>query len=287
MRGIGGSESNVAVGLARLGHEAQWIGRVGDDVFGRKVVADLAREGVDVRGVVVDHEASTGLMLREDRSALSTTVHYVRKGSAGSRLCPADIPTIAASDHVHVSGITPALGHSSAAALDRAIDRAVAVGASVSFDVNHRASLWTQWEAAPVLRTLAARATVVFASDDELDLIGPGSVDATACATALIEQGVPLVIVKRGRHGATAFHAAGALSVPGIEVPVVDPVGAGDAFVAGYLAAHLEGADFEAALSMAIRAGAYAITVPGDYEGMPSRADLEAVSEWGSMGVHR
>ena len=168
---IGGAESNVAIGAARLGRPAVWMGRVGDDGIGRRVLRELRAEGVTLHATV-DDAARTGLMLKETPRAGSTRVLYYRAGSAGSRLNAADLDlgAIASAGILHVTGITLALSDSAEHAVFAAIDAAVTAGVPVSFDVNHRSSLWGAREAAPVYRRIAERATIVFAGDEEAEL---------------------------------------------------------------------------------------------------------------------
>ncbi|MDI2132806.1 sugar kinase [Yinghuangia seranimata] len=274
---VGGAESNLAVGLTRLGVPTAWVGRVGDDEFGRLVTAVLAGEGVDITGAVVDPGASTGLMVKARRTSTATQVHYYRAGSAGSRLAVGDLPgeAIRGCRLLHVTGITPAL---SASARD-AVDAAVAMsGGLVSLDLNYRAALWPPEEAAPVLRGLVARADVVFATEEEARLVlGPGhtATPPHALAHALAALGPAQVLLKRGARGAVAVVGGVAYDAPVHRVAAVDPVGAGDAFAAGYLAELLAGADVPARLATAAAAGAFAVTVPGDWEGLPRRPELE------------
>ncbi|HWH00975.1 MAG TPA: sugar kinase [Pilimelia sp.] len=272
--GVGGAESNVAVGATRLGVRAAWIGRVGDDEFGRLVRGCLAAEGVDLRAVVTDPHP-TGIMIKTRRTATATDVRYYRAGSAGSRLCPDDLDAdlIRAAGVLHVTGITPALSASAAAAVAAAVDLAGAAGVTVSLDLNYRRALWPPEAAGPALRGLVRRADLVFATEAEARLVVDG-VDPVALARALAALGPRRVVVKRGAHGAVAVADDAVHTAPAHPVEAVDPVGAGDAFAAGYLAEELAGCDAAACLATATAAGAFAVTVSGDWEGLPERADL-------------
>ena len=267
--GIGGAESNVAVGVARLGGPVTWLGRVGSDATGDLIERRLRIE--QVRTLAIRDESFTGLMVKHRRSGEYLHVDYHRAGSAGSRLSPTDVPVdLAGAAIVHVTGITPALSDSARAAVFHAVEIARAAGITVSVDVNYRAKLWSRFDAAPVLRDLVSRADVVFAGPDEAALF-LGSEPALAGLAAL---GPTEVVVKDGSRGCTALIDGLRYSVPALPVRVVDPVGAGDAFVAGYLAERLAGAPAEVRLRTAIAVGAFAVTVPGDCEGLPTRADL-------------
>ena len=108
---VGGAESNVAISVVRLGGQATWVGRVGDDELGDLVLAQLRGEGVDVRHAVRDDGAPTGLMIKIPPDEHRRAGHLLPAGSAGSRLSPADIPVdaVRAAGALHVTGITPAL----------------------------------------------------------------------------------------------------------------------------------------------------------------------------------
>ncbi|WP_430783504.1 sugar kinase [Actinoplanes sp. G11-F43] len=272
--GVAGAESNVAIGVARLGGAATWAGRLGRDAAGGLIAARLRASGVRVH--VVPDTGHTGLMIRYRRSAQFIQADYHRAGSAGSRLSPADLPrdAIRAAGIVHVTGITPALSDTCRAAVFHTVEEARSAGVPVSVDVNYRSKLWSRAEAAPVLRDLVSRADVVFAGPDEAAIF----VDSTDPVDGLARLGPAEVIVKDGARGCAALIDGVRHEAPALTVTAVDPVGAGDAFVAGYLADRLAGVDAAGRLRTAIAAGAFAVTVPGDCEGLPNRAELAALS---------
>lgn len=239
---IGGAESNVAMHAARLGVPAAWVSAVGDDPLGVRVRDEVARHGVDVHWVTVDGQAPTGVYFKDPGRG----VLYYRRGSAASRMSPstvADVP-VEDVDVVHVSGITPALSPSCAELVDALAARVAAGRGILSVDVNHRAALWSPGTAAPVLLALAQRADLVFVGRDEAQTLW-GTLDADA-VRARIDRPTRLV-VKDGDIGATEFCRTGDGDVrtfaPAIPTEVVEAVGAGDAFAAGYLVADLGGAD--------------------------------------------
>jgi 2-dehydro-3-deoxygluconokinase len=277
---MAGSESNVAIGVARLGHSAAWIGRVGSDELGAGIIERLRREGVDTRAVVRDVEAQTALMFKEHRTGDVVRVTYYRRGFAGSRLAPGDLDEdlIAGARLLHVTGITLGLSASGRATIHRAVEIAHAHGVLVSFDFNYRAALWSPDEAAIELAAIARQADFVFAGDEELALLGEsGSAnpsDLHALAQELVGDTARQVIIKRGVDGATCIDATETRSQPALAVQAVDPVGAGDAFVAGYLSAVLDGADTLARLRQGCATGAFAVSVSGDWEGLPTQDDL-------------
>jgi len=273
---MAGAESNVAIGLTRLGHAVRWGGRVGADEVGAYILRTLRAESVAVDTVVVDPERSTGLMLAERRLADVSRVSYYRAGSAGSALsaadaaaCLAEVPRI-----LHVTGITPALSASAAQAITEAVRLARSAGALVSVDVNYRAKLWTPEQARPVLCELVRRAHIVIASEDELGLVVSDPQDESAAAGELAAYGVNQLIIKRGARGATVWHEGAAHHAAAIPVPVLDTIGAGDAFTAGYLSGVLDGLSPAAALHRGTIAGAFAVAAVGDWEGLPTRDEL-------------
>lgn len=274
--GIGGAESNVAVGVARLGAAATWIGRVGTDALGRLISRQLTSSGVHT--VALPDTSYTGLMIRHRRSGDSVQIDYHRRGSAGSRLQCSDLPehVIRSARVLHVTGITPALSDSAREATFHAVDLAHDAQLTVTFDVNYRSKLWSPDQAAPVLRTLAERADVLFAGPAEARLL-TGTTDSTitALARSLASLGPRQVIVKDGADGCLALDRAGELTRPAVPVHrVVDPVGAGDAFVAGFLAELLVDAPLSRCLDTAVLMGAFAVSVPGDCELLPTRSEL-------------
>ena len=272
--GFGGAESNVAIGLARLGVPVTWMSRLGDDALGRLIERQLRAEGVSA-ATTLDPTAPTALMLKERPAAGSSAVSYYRAGSAGSRLTPEHLDTarIREARILHITGITAALGAGPRAALDAAVDAANDSGTIVSFDVNHRTRLWSHATAAFAYREIAARADVVFAGDDEAELL-TGERDPAAQAAAITELGPTHAIVKRGAEGAYALADGQAVEQSAFPVQAVDTVGAGDAFVAGYLAELLAGASLTERLRTAAACGAIACTAPGDWEAAADRAAI-------------
>lgn len=286
----GGAESNMAIGLSRLGHRVAWVGRVGDDEFGALVRRTLAAEGIDTRAVVVDPAAATGLMVKSRRTNALTRVSYYRSGSAGSRLCPDDVdPDLVRSARVlHLTGITPALSASARAAVRYAADVARAAGVTISLDLNYRQALWTAEEAGAELAELVRAADVVFATEPEARLVVAGD-DPDALAFGLAKLGPREVLLKRGALGAVAVAGDALVRVAPYDVVEVDPVGVGDAFAAGYLSGLLDGDQVADRLARAALAGAFAVTVSGDWEGLPDRAELAALAAQNQSNdaVHR
>ena len=278
--GIGGSESNVAIGVQRLGGNAVWCGRVGADSLGQLVQREIRAEGVTVR-ITEDPAAPTGLMLKERRTVATQKVSYYRAGSAGSRLSSGDLDPqlIAGASVLHVSGITPALSGSAAAAVRQAMEVAREQGVTVSFDLNYRARLWSAAAAGQSYRALIPLADVVFAGDEEAALAVRRAEDPAELAERLANLGPAQAIIKLGSEGAVAWIDGNIFHQGAVPVQPVDTVGAGDAFVAGYLAELMAGSAPAQRLGLAATTGAFACLAYGDWEGLPRREELGLLHE--------
>lgn len=232
----GGAESNVAVHLSALGHHAAWAGHLGADPFGRRIERQLRERGIDTSLVKFSADAPTGFYFKDPGNG----VIYYRAGSAASAMTPddlADVPFEQAA-LTHISGITPSLSPSCSALIDSVLDRAQHSDTVVSFDVNYRAALWPVEKAAPTLLALARRADIVLVGLDEAEVLwGTTTPDQVR---ALLEA-PDILVIKDGDVGATEFSAEGTVFVPAHTVDVVEAVGAGDAFAAGYLSGYLTG----------------------------------------------
>jgi 2-dehydro-3-deoxygluconokinase len=277
-RHIAGAESNVAIGLSRLGQASGWISRLGDDEFGRAVLFRVRGEGVDASHVRFDSGAPTGLVIRERREVGTIEQVYYRRGSAASRLSPDDLEPdyVRQARFLHLTGITPALSASCKATVFAAAEIARAAGVSVVLDPNYRSKLWDRVEARAVLCDLASRCDILLPGQEEAELL-TGESDPERAARQLLELGPRTVVVKLGSQGALALNDQQLVQVPAAKLErIVDPVGAGDAFAAGFLAALLRGFAIPDALALANRCGAVAMTIYGDTESLPSWQELSA-----------
>jgi 2-dehydro-3-deoxygluconokinase len=276
-RSFGGSESNTAIGLARLGCRVAWMSRVARDPFGEAILRTLRGEGVQVDHVVRADDVPTGLMVKELRGTDAVRVHYWRRGSAAAGLGPEHIDEelVASCRRVHLTGITLALGPGPRAAVDKVLRCAADRGIPVSFDPNLREKLWSVREAMAAFETVLPRVADLLVGEDEA-LRCTGASDLAAAIEALHGFGVPTVVVKRAARGALAS-AGGELverpADPGIVV--VDTVGAGDGFDAGYLFGLLRGLELAGAVEAGVWVGGQVAAHRGDYEGLPTLAEYE------------
>jgi 2-dehydro-3-deoxygluconokinase len=274
-----GAELNVATGLARLGFSVGWVSRTGNDSFGRFILRQLEKEGIDSQGVTVDARYPTGFQLKskvEDGS--DPAVEYFRKGSAASYLSPDDfsMPYFSSARHLHLTGVAAALSDSSLALLNHAAREMKAQGKTISFDPNLRPVLWkSEAEMVEKLNALACQADWVLPGLKEGRIL-TGQRTPEGIADFWLTQGVKAVIIKTGADGAWFKNSSGETGVvPAVKVDkVVDTVGAGDGFAVGVVSALLEGHSLAYAVNRGNRIGARAIQFTGDSEGLPTRAEL-------------
>jgi 2-dehydro-3-deoxygluconokinase len=272
---IGGAESNVAIGLSRLGIPASWVSALGEDELGELVLHRVRAEGVDTAAVRRVPGRPTGLYLREEVAG-ATRVYYYRRGSAASALGPGafDTAVLDGAAFLHLTGITAALSPECAEFLTWAATTARAAGVRVSSDVNYRSKLWEPAAARAATEALLPHVDVLLVGDEEaLALWGW---DEETCLERFPDAGPTDVVVKLGARGCAAVVDGKRLTAPGFPARQLDPIGAGDAFAAGYLAATLWDQEPAERLRTANAMGAFCVQNLGDYEGLPSRRELTA-----------
>ena len=276
-RSFGGAESNFAIAVARLGVGVRWISRLGDDAFGRYIQGTLEGEGVEV-AATLDSGAPTAVFFKERTSSGPRRVVYYRRGSAAARLSPEDLAPhlFRGARLLHLTGITPALSATCAAAVERALALAREEGLLISVDPNVRLQLWSDAATCrAALHRLMARADVVLLGDEDAAILFPG-LDEHSVLDAVAALGPRTVVHKLGARGACALQEGRFAGVAAVPVTVADTVGAGDGFDAGFLVALLAGARPETCLELGALVGAAAVEVSGDWEGYPRRGDLQA-----------
>ncbi|WP_246245023.1 sugar kinase [Amycolatopsis pithecellobii] len=274
-----GAEATVAIGVRRLGLTSAWVGTVGADEIGTRVLRDLRAESVGTSCARRVADVPTGFLLRDHRTPDFTSVSYYRRGLAGSRLGAADVraafAAVEAVDMLHVTGITPALSESCHEAVLAAVRIAAERGVTVSFDVNYRSTLTSRATARSVAAELLGQVDILFAGDDELDLL-TDETDPRAAAASLLARGPSEVVVKRGAAGAIAVtRGSEPHEVAGHRVVATDVIGAGDSFVAGYLAARHRGADLATRLAWGTTCAACTVGTTGDWAGLPDLDEIE------------
>jgi 2-dehydro-3-deoxygluconokinase len=272
---IGGAESNVAIGLRRLGHSAGWFSKLGNDPFGRYIHKFIRGEGVDTSRCMYTDEAPTGIFFKEKYSPTNVKVYYYRKNSAASLLSPNDLDEdyIARAKFIHLTGITPALSPSCRETVFKAIEIAKKHEVKIVFDPNIRLKLWNMEKARSVLLEIAKEADIILPGLDEGEILS-GRKTPEEIADFFGKE--KIVIIKMGEKG--AYYRSGNESgyVKGFPVSqIVDPVGAGDGFAAGVISGILRNEPIFSAVKRGNAVGAMVVGVSGDVEGLPSSEELE------------
>lgn len=275
-----GAETNVAIGLARLGLKVGWASRLGTDSMGRYLLAAMAAEGIDCSHVVCDAAQPTGFQFKgKVTDGSDPPVEYHRKGSAASHMDVAGIDEawLLEARHLHATGVFAALSTSTLPAARKTMDLMRAAGRSVSFDPNLRPTLWRSLDHMRAsINDLATRADWVLPGLEEGRLL-TGETTPEGIARFYRQLGAKLVVVKLGSEGAYFEDASSCGHVPGFPVAkVIDTVGAGDGFAVGVISALLYGLSVAQAVRRGAWIGARAVQVLGDSEGLPTRAELDA-----------
>ncbi|MFS2208413.1 sugar kinase [Variovorax sp. Varisp36] len=275
-----GAETNVAIGLSRLGLKVGWASRLGTDSMGRALLAAMRAEGIDCSHVITDATQRTGFQFKGHvTDGSDPPIEYHRKGSAASHMGPADVDEawLRSARHLHATGVFAAISDTSLQAALKTMDVMRAAGRTISFDTNLRPTLWSSTETMRHwVNELASRADWVLPGIEE-GLLLTGHDKPEDVAKFYRERGAKLVVVKLGAEGAYYdSDVAGTGRVDGFPVKeVIDTVGAGDGFAAGVVSALLEGRSVPDAVRRGAWIGARAVQVLGDTEGLPTRAQLE------------
>lgn len=292
-RHVAGAESNVALDLRRLmpDIEAVWVSRLGQDADGDMILEQL-KHRITVHAPQFEGEF-TGIQLLNHLGGGEVIRRYRRAGSAASRLTAAEVlPHLDGSDLVHVTGITPALSDTCRRTVLEVMHAATERGIPVSMDVNYRDALWSPSEAMKVCDEMRQLATLFKVGHDEAETIWGLNLSAEDYARHFFGGNTRLTVITTGDSGAVAYDGEQITAHPGFTVEVIDPVGAGDAFVAGFLAGIFQQcglAEFlqidsdtrvavlSRALEIANACGALVCTRHGDTEAMP---DMDQVKEF-------
>jgi len=273
----GGSAANTAAALARLDVACRFAGTVGDDSFGRFARDSLIAAGVDTNAVQTTPDSPTVTVITVTQPSGERLIYTWPStgGAHGALLSTTAVQAVAGAKWLHVSGICLRLVPSRDAVL-AAMEQARAEGVQVSFDLNLRLENWG-WDTGfrDVVKTAVARSDVVLgAATDEVQALA-GIDDPVDAAMSLAGDG-RLVIARLGADGAVACSDAGATAVPGFQVAVLDTVGAGDVFNAGFIAARLRGSDVATSVRWGNAAAALTISGPGA-RSSPTLPELEAL----------
>ncbi len=279
---FGGAEANATIAAARLGATARFISRVGNDAIGDAIRRGLQSEGIDTR-LAVDEGRTTGVMVKERVTAFRQRVTYWRSGSPASALTADDVTNddLADAKCLLVTGVTLALSPDMPAHVERLFHRARSAGTVIALDLNYRSRLWSVEAARAAYRRIAPMADLLFAGVEEARIVDDRARDRRSAVAVLEGLGGEAWVATAGADGAAAGAGADRVERDALSVPVVDTVGAGDAFVGAFLADWLAGQPLDRCLETAVAAGAHTCMSEGDWEGSPSRSDLEHVLDYG------
>lgn len=284
-KSIAGAESNVAIALARLGHEVGWFSKLGDDEFGRYIKAVIRGEGVDVSRISIDSERSTGLLFKERFAHVNPNVYYYRKNSAASNITieDLDLDYIKSAKILHVTGITLALSNTARETVYKAIEVAKSNNVLISFDPNIRLKLWNIEEAKPIIMDIMKMTDIVFPGKEEGKLL-LGTDEPKEIGRFFLNMGCKIVATKLGKEGCYIASRENEELVAGyiVEKPE-DTVGAGDGFAAGFLSGILRNLNLRECGQLANAVGAMATLVRGDMEGFPT---LQQVKKYMGIETH-
>ncbi len=289
---VGGAESNVCMNLAAIGVATAWISRLPANPLGRRVAAAVRSAGVDTSGIVWAPDGRVGLMLLEPGAAPrpSEAVYY-RRDSAFAGIDPDAIgwDALDGAQIVHLTGITPALGAGPLRLVERAIIEARRRGARVSFDVNYRARLWDAETARRTIEPLLGGLDVVLVNERDARTVfgaNPQEGDPGTAAASLRQRfRCGVLVLTLGASGALALDASGTAHQPAYPAEVVDRIGRGDAFAAGFLYGYLRQGSVDG-----LRYGAAMAALKQTYPGDVCRAgpeEIEAVLRGDTGGFRR
>lgn len=281
-RKLAGAESNVAIGLSRLGHQTGWISSIGDDPFGVYVRNSIRGEGVDTSLVTVSPIYRTGLMVKEQSDAGDPKIYYYRENSAASHMNTSMLVDnyFDNAKILHITGIFPMLSPECQETTFAAIALAKEKGLLISFDPNIRKQLWKGEASRRMLLEIAQQVDIILPGIQEAELL-VGSLDWKEISAAFHSKGIRFIIMKDGAAGAYySMKVANDEIISGYEKGfsvkrVVDTVGAGDGFAVGVLSGILEGLPLDKSVRRGNAIGSLAVMVKGDSDGYPTRKELD------------
>ena len=276
-RKVGGAELNVAIGCSRLGLKTGWISKLGKDEFGRYITSYARGEGIDTSQVELVEGYPTSIYFKEILNAERINSYYYRHNSPTNLFKIEDINEdyVKNTKVVHISGVFPAINETNKDIVLQLVKLAKKNNVIVTFDPNIRLKLWSPEKAKKVLQSFLPYVDVLITGEEEAELLlGSSNMQN------LIELGkhfsISHIILKRGEKGATGYKGGEIIDVtPVISTKIVDTIGAGDGFAAGYIYSLIKDWSLEKSLRFANAVAGYVIGVPGDNEGLPYLEDVE------------
>lgn len=267
---VGGTESNTAVGLARLGMKAAWLSRLPATPMGRYISNRIQQYGVDVSQVVWADDERLGIYFHEKSQApRASQIIYDRKDSAMSRIRPEDLPrdlfSAGNASLFHVTGITLAISSTAKDTVDEAMTLAKSAGWQISFDTNYRSKLWSGAQAAAGCDRAMQMADIIFCPLGDYVVMYGEADEQIALAALAAKYPDTLIVMTLGKDGALASTPIGeVLSQSAILAGEVGRIGGGDAFAAGFLYSWLTNEDVSLALKWGVAMSSHKYTIPGD-----------------------
>ncbi len=272
-----GAEFNVAIGMQRIGHPVGYYTKLGNDPFGKRIVNMMNSENISTELIEFVDDKFTGFMLKSKVSQGDPAIFYFRKNSAASTLCVSDIEKLDFSKYgaIHMTGITPALSATTMEATEALRKRARDSGMLFSFDPNLRVQLWPDKQImCDYINSMASKSDIFMPGINEAKILAGTDVPEEV-AEFYLKSGSKLVLIKLGARGAYYASANECGYVDGFHVAkVVDTVGAGDGFTAGFLTAYHEGLSIEESVRRANAIGAIQVMSLGDNDGLPTRREM-------------
>ncbi len=276
----GGTESNTAAALARLGMKTAWVSRLTNNVLGRRIESDIARNGVNTSGIIWTDDDRAGTYYVEYASSpRASSVMYDRRNSAASKMSAGDIDWnfLLNTRILHLTGITPALSASCKDAVATAVKNATRKSIPVSFDLNYRSKLWKPAAAARTLAPMMHNAALLIMTKDDADIVFKLDQEPEKAVRDMKNEfKTGVAVLTMGNKGALAWDGRRLLSEPGLPLEdVVDRLGAGDAFTAGLIYGYLK-KDIAAGLRHGITMSAMKMGMRGDCF-KAGRAEVELI----------
>ncbi|MFC4557659.1 sugar kinase [Virgibacillus kekensis] len=274
---VGGAELNLAIGCSRLGLNAGWISKLGNDEFGKYIQTFTRGEGIDISHVDLVDGFPTSLNFKEIMEDGSVRTFYYRDKSPTLTMTPEDLDEsyFQNAKILHLTGIFPAIDPKNMEIFERAISLAKKYGLKISFDPNIRLRMWSKEEAKEVLSKILPHVDILLAGDEEMDII-IGEKDPEKIIERGKDLGISFIAVKQGDKGSVGYYKGETFEAAPIKpAKVVDTVGAGDGFNAGVLFGFLYNWSLKRTLEFANTIGSMVVGVKGDNEGLPYYEDVQ------------
>ncbi|KEF35825.1 sugar kinase, ribokinase [Schinkia azotoformans MEV2011] len=276
-RKVGGAELNVAIGCSRLGLKAGWISRLGKDEFGKYVYNFVRGEGVDVSQVKLVEGYPTSIYFKELLSSEKVNSYYYRQQSPtlSFNINEIDEDYVKQAKIFHISGVFPAVNDVNKEVMLHLLKMAKKHNLTVTLDPNIRLKLWSPEEARETLLSYLPYVDVLLIGEEEAEILLRTS-EPDQFIQEVTKAGIHHAVLKQGERGATAFKDGDKVNVPAHhDIDVVDVIGAGDGFAAGYLYSMIQGWTLEKSVTFANAVAAHVISVKGDNEGLPYKEEME------------